>query len=133
MASTIVPIHLRWSDMDVFHHINNVAYATYMEMARTVLLESNGFTAVNDEVGHMVVRNEIDYVWQLEYKPEPVDMEIWIESVGRTSYVIAYEMRDDNQVYMRAKTTMVCMDMQRNRPGRLTDEMRELLESLSRD
>ena len=119
--------------MDVFHHINNVAYATYMEMARTVLLERNGFTAVNEEIGHMVVRNEIDYVWQLEYRPEPIDMEIWIESVGRTSYVIAYEMRDLEQVYMRAKTTMVLMDMTRNRPGRLPEEMRNLLESLSRD
>ena len=118
--------------MDVFHHINNVAYATYMEMARTVLLESNGFTAVNDEVGYMVVRNEIDYVWQLEYKPEPLDMEIWIESVGRTSYVIAYEMRDDNQVYMRAKTTMVCMDMKSNRPGRIPDEIKQIFEKFKR-
>ena len=117
----------------MFHHINNVAYATYMEMARTVLLERNGFTAVNEEIGHMVVRNEIDYVWQLEYRPEPIDMEIWIESVGRTSYVIAYEMRDLEQVYMRAQTTMVLMDMTRNRPGRLPEEMRNLLQSLSRD
>ena len=118
--------------MDVFAHINNVAYATYMEMARTVLLESNGFTAINDEVGHMVVRNEIDYVWQLESKPEPLDMEIWIESAGNTSYVIGYELRDGEQVYMRAKTTMVCMDMKRNRPGRLPQDVRDLLLSLAR-
>ncbi|MEY4492752.1 MAG: hypothetical protein RL355_101, partial [Actinomycetota bacterium] len=27
MLEVVVPIHLRWGDMDVYGHINNVAYA----------------------------------------------------------------------------------------------------------
>ena len=119
--------------MDVFAHINNVVYATYMEMARTSLLEAHGFKAVTDELGHMVVRNEIDYVWQLDYRPEPVDMEIWIESLASSSYVIGYELRDSDHVYMRARTKMVCMDMRTNRPTRIPADLRDQLEIMMKD
>ena len=39
MASLVVPIQLSWGDMDIFKHINNVAYARYMETGRALLIE----------------------------------------------------------------------------------------------
>ena len=38
MTSIVVPIHTRWGDMDIFAHINNVAYVRYLEDARTHFL-----------------------------------------------------------------------------------------------
>lgn len=133
MASLIVPIHTRWGDMDIFEHINNVAYVRYLEDARAYFLESIGRKALDENYGHIVVRNEVDYVWQMEYRIEPYPMELWIGKIGSSSYVIHCELRDDTQVYMRAQTTMVCMDMKTNRPTRLPTEYREILEKSQRN
>ena len=132
MASVKVPIHTRWGDMDIFGHINNVSYVQYLEDARAYFLESIGRKAMDENFGHIVVRNEIDYVWQMEYRIEPFIMELWIGNVGNSAYDIHYELTDDAQVYLRAKTTMVCMDMKTNRPTRLPVDYRDILKSGAR-
>ena len=132
MASLIAPVHTRWGDQDVFGHINNVAYAALMEDARGHFLEINGFAAKGDEVGHIVVRHEIDYVNQMEYRLEPHEMELWIDSLGNSSYILGYELRDATTVYMRAKTTMVCLSLVTNRPMRIPADYRSALEKYTR-
>ena len=132
VASLIVPIHTRWGDMDVFHHINNVAYARYLEDARAYFLEQAGRRAVDDDHGHIVQRNEIDYLHQMEYRIAPYDMELWVDRIAAASYVLAYELRDDQHIYMKARTTMVCLNMRTERPTRLPAEYLQLLQGLSR-
>ena len=132
MAALTVPVHLRWGDMDIFKHINNVAYVGYLEDARVSLLAQAGFAPDLDGFGQLVVRHEIDYVKPLVFQPEPIEMSVWIESMGNTSYVIGYSLHDSEIEYLRAKTTMVCMDMERGRPGRIPAELRETYTCLMR-
>ena len=132
MAALTVPVHLRWGDMDIFKHINNVAYVGYLEDARVSLLASAGFAPDLDGFGQLVVRHESDYVKPLVYQPEPIQMTVWIESMGNSSYVIAYSMHDGDIEYLRAKTTMVCMDLERGRPGRIPAGLRETYSQLMR-
>ena len=109
--------------MDIFKHINNVAYVGYLEDARVSLLAQAGFAPDLDGFGQLVVRHEIDYVKPLVFQPEPM---------GNSSYVIAYSMHDGDIEYLRAKTTMVCMDLERGRPGRIPAELRETYTRLMR-
>jgi acyl-CoA thioester hydrolase len=132
VAALTIPVHLRWGDMDIFKHINNVAYVGYLEDARVSLLAKAGFAPDLHGFGQLVVRHEIDYVKPLVFQPEPIEMSVWIESMGNTSYVIAYSMHDGDVEYLRAKTTMVCMDMERGRPGRIPAELRETYTRLMR-
>ena len=96
------------------------------------LLAQAGFTPDLDGFGQLVVRHEIDYVKPLVFQPEPIEMTVWIESMGNSSYVIAYSMHDGDIEYLRAKTTMVCMDLERGRPGRIPAELRETYTRLMR-
>ena len=132
MAALTVPVHLRWGDMDIFKHINNVAYVRYLEDARVELMAKAGFAPDLDGFGQLVVRHEIDYVKPLVFQPEPIEMTVWIESMANSSYVIGYCMHDGEIEYLRAKTTMVCMDMERGLPGRIPVELRETYAQLMR-
>jgi len=133
MGVLTVPIHLRWRDMDSFGHINNVAYMGYLEDARIALLANAGYSPDFAGFGHMVVRHEIDYLHQFEYRPEPVAADIWIDKLGNSSYVIGYLIHDNGLEILRGKTVMVCMNMETNRPGRIPAELREKFEELLND
>ncbi|NBO27206.1 MAG: acyl-CoA thioesterase [Actinobacteria bacterium] len=120
MAALTIPVHLRWGDMDIFKHINNVAYVGYLEDARVSLLANAGFAP------------DLDGFKPLVFQPEPIEMTVWIESMGNSSYVIGYSMHDGGVEYLRAKTTMVCMDLERGRPGRIPAELRATYTRLMR-
>ena len=132
MTALTVPVHLRWGDMDIFKHINNVAYVRYLEDARVELMAKAGFAPDLDGCGQLVVHHEIDYVKPLVFQSEPIEMTVWIESMANSSYVIGYSMHDGETEYLRAKTTMVCMDMERGLPGRIPAELRETYAQLMR-
>jgi acyl-CoA thioester hydrolase len=133
VAILTVPVHLRWGDMDVFEHINNVAYVGYLEDARVSLLANAGFAPELDGIRQFVVRHEIDYLKPLTFREEPMQMQVWIESVGSSSYVIGYCLLDEEAAYMRAKTTMVCMNMESGLPGRIPSQLKQTYEKLMRD
>ena len=133
MASLVVPIQLSWGDMDIFKHINNVAYARYMETGRALLIEHFKIEILTEDLGQIVARNEIDYLKQLVFREDMLDLEIWIDRIGNSSYDIAYEFRDKESVYMRAKTRMVCVNMHTDRPTRIPEDLRKVFESAMRD
>jgi acyl-CoA thioester hydrolase len=119
--------------MDVFEHINNVAYVGYLEDARVSLLANAGFAPELDGIRQFVVRHEIEYLKPLTFRAEPMQMQVWIESMGNSSYVIGYCLLDEEAEYMRAKTTMVCMNMESGLPGRIPSQLKQTYEKLMRD
>ncbi|MCG2801804.1 MAG: acyl-CoA thioesterase, partial [Cellulomonas sp.] len=68
-----VAMNVRWSDVDLFGHVNNAAYLRYLDDARFVLFPAMGV----DEAGAMtasllvVVKHEIDYLTPLTFRPAP--------------------------------------------------------------
>ena len=133
MASIRIPIHLRWADMDLYHHINNVMYANYLETARVQFLAQHHLKPTVEGYGQFVARLEIDYVAPLAYRAQPVDMELWVSDIGASSYVINYELTDGETVYMRAQTVMVSVNVEHNVPGRIPQVLREILTNTSRN
>jgi len=118
--------------MDIYHHVNNVAYANYLETARVQFLAEHKLDPTVEGYGQLVARLEIDYKAPLEYRVEPVEMELWVSDVGASSYVINYELRDEQTVYMQAKTIMVCVSVEHGVPGRIPAVLRQILESTER-
>ena len=132
MASIHIPIHLRWSDMDLYHHVNNVVYANYLETARVEFLAHYKLDPTVEGYGQFVARLEIDYLAPLDYRPEPVDMELWVSEIGASSYVINYLLSDGVTTFMKAKTVMVCVNVEHNVPGRIPQSLRDILESATK-
>jgi len=132
MRSVLVPIHLRWSDMDIYHHVNNVAYANYLETARVQFLAEYDLEPTVAGYAQLVARLEIDYKAPLEYRAAPVTMELWVSDIGASSYVINYELRDETTTFIHAKTVMVCVSVEHGVPGRIPQQLRDILTQTSR-
>ncbi|MEU3032793.1 acyl-CoA thioesterase [Streptomyces incarnatus] len=116
---------LRWSDMDAYGHVNNAVFVRYLEEARINFL----FRPDKEfRQGSVVARHEIDYKRQLVHRHHPVDIELWITEIRAASFTIAYEVKDADEVYVRASTVVVPFDFEAQRPRRITPEEREFLQ-----
>lgn len=104
-------VERRFSDLDVMGHVNNVTYLVYLEEARVRLLTQLG-GAVDELPGLVVARQEIDYLRPLFLSAEPVVVECWVDRIGTTSFVLAYDVLDGDggPVCARALSVVVGFD-----------------------
>lgn len=110
--------------MDAYGHVNNVVFLRYLEEARIDFL----FRPDKDfQQGSVVARHEIDYKRQLVHRHAPVDIELWVTEIRAASFTLTYEVKDPDQVYVRASTVIVPFDFEAQRPRRITAEEREFL------
>jgi acyl-CoA thioester hydrolase len=128
-------VQLRWSDMDALRHVNNVQFLRFLEDARVQMLVEVGRRGLETELGAVVVRHEIDYRRPLLFRTAPVVVDTWVTRIGRTSYTVAYDVREEHAdvVYAHAGTTMVCVDLESGVAVPLDDAMRTALETFYDD
>jgi acyl-CoA thioester hydrolase len=110
--------------MDAYGHVNNVVFLRYLEEARIDFL----FRPDKDfQQGSVVARHEIDYKRQLVHRHHPVDVELWVTEIRAASFTLTYEVKDGDQIYVRASTVIVPFDFEAQRPRRITEQEREFL------
>ncbi|MBN9619594.1 MAG: acyl-CoA thioesterase, partial [Actinobacteria bacterium] len=91
MSRFVHDVHMRWSDMDAYRHINNSAYLAYLEQARVAMFfdRQEGFSD-----GTVIARHEIDYLRPVVYHPEPLQLQLWVEQVRGAQFTVRYEVYD---------------------------------------
>ena len=139
MARVHVDIELRWGDQDAYGHINNVAFARYLEETRVRVFwlgsarERTGmerhFRGDEPSGPKMLVASQnIEFLRVLEYSDTPVVVEMWIGKLGGSSLEVHYELVDETDgertVVARAVTTVVIVDGLTLKPLRLSEEGR---------
>lgn len=129
---TRVLVPLRWSDVDVFGHVNNVQYLRLLEDARTIALTRwfpDGLERLAK--GLLVASHEIEYLVQLDYRVEPVAVDIWVTRLGGAGYHVGYEVTDPPEVgsarYAVAETSLALFDFAAAAPRRMSPTEREVL------
>jgi acyl-CoA thioester hydrolase len=119
---------LRWSDMDVFGHVNNARFLTLFEEARVALMfkaaRQAGLTSFED--GVLILRHEIDYLRPIDYG-DPARIELWVEEIRPSRFTLGYELFDEDVVASRARSVCVPFDLASGRPRRVSDAEREFL------
>lgn len=129
MSWHIYSCPLRWSDMDAFGHVNNAVFLRYLEEARIDFMFrlAPGDGSPSFSGGSVVARHEIDYVRPLVHRHSPVTIESWVTKIGAASLTISYEVKDPEQVYVRASTIVVPFNLEAQRPRRITAEEKAVL------
>jgi len=128
---------VRWSDIDVYGHVNNARFLTLYEEARVALMfnhaRQQGLTSF--EEGVVISRHEVDYLRPVNYatalagpaQPPRVRIELWVEELRPSRFVLGYELVDGDAVASRARSVCVPFDLVAGRPRRLSDAEREFL------
>jgi acyl-CoA thioester hydrolase len=128
MARYTYHCSLRWSDMDVYGHVNNARFLTLYEEARVAMMFTGarevGLTSL--EEGVVIARHEIDYLRPVDYG-DAVHIDMWLVEIRPSRFVVAYELFDDGVVASRARSVCVPFDLAAGRPRRLSDPEREFL------
>lgn len=122
-------LQIRWADLDAFKHINNAAYLVYMQEARA---DFTWFARIarGEEplLADMVVaRAEVDYLSPIHQTGTTLDVEIYVEKISNSSFVMVYEMSQGGTLRARGKTVQVGVDMETEKARRLRDSEREFL------
>lgn len=112
----VTPMRVRWSDLDSYGHVNNVKFFDYVQEGRIVFSEAVSTQMARTRGGDadylwLVVRQDVDYVRQLEFRMEPYEVATGVSSIGTSSMSFCSEIRGDGEVYARAATVVVCADL----------------------
>ncbi|MUN38786.1 acyl-CoA thioesterase [Actinomadura litoris] len=124
----VYEFYLRFGDIDSQGHVNNVKFLGYLEDARMEMFHGGPVRKGEQPVRGMVIsRHEIDYRLPLLPTVHPVRVESWVTEARVASFKLAYEVRDDENVYAVATSTLVAFDASTNRLRRFTEEEREFI------
>jgi acyl-CoA thioester hydrolase len=121
---------MRWSDMDAYQHINNVAFLGYFETARVNLFFEH---PTHDERtgmrrGLVVHSHEVTYKRSVVYDAEPLAVQIWVSGIRAASFTCHYELFDHGRLAATGSTVLVPFDFALERPRRITPEEKAFLE-----
>lgn len=102
-------IAIRFSDLDSFGVVNHARYLTYCEESRSdffaLMHERSGSHLLSS--GVTVAHIECDYHRPLRLDVRSVTVSCWVESLGRSSFDLAYEIRAGRVLAALARATLV--------------------------
>jgi acyl-CoA thioester hydrolase len=129
MARYAYEFRLRWSDIDVFRHVNNVAIVRFFEDARVALHLELGVGAYDTGAWALVARQEVDYKREIAPRTQPLVVDVGVEAIGRTSYTLSYLLREPGTdvVFAVGRTVQVCVDTATGRPRPVEEDLRRAL------
>tara|TARA_R110002074_G_scaffold145034_1_gene293138 strand:- start:12148 stop:12624 length:477 start_codon:yes stop_codon:yes gene_type:complete len=83
------PVSIRFSDQDPLGHINNVAYAAYIEAGRTMFIGGLLDADKHPDIDFVLAKVTIDYIKEAYY-PGTVDVGTRVIRVGNKSITTGY-------------------------------------------
>jgi acyl-CoA thioester hydrolase len=132
MSRAAVDVPLRWSDQDVYGHVNHARTVTLLEDARVAVFFDGAGRFVD---GILVADLHVDFRRPIPYGPEPVRVELWVEAIRAASFEVHYVVRsgpsEGDPVAAHARTKLVPYDLAAARPRRITGAERSFLAGLT--
>ncbi len=128
MSVLITQIYRRFSDLDLLGHINNVVYLDYLQEARLRALIQIGYIEIL-QLRQVMAHQSIEFRRPIFYSTDPLTVEVWISSVGNTSYRMKYRILSEvGELAAEAESVMVCFD--NNKAVPIPDKLRSALQSI---
>ncbi len=123
------PIQVRWRDLDAFSHVNNAAFSTYLEIARTAVWGERFGGREAMDISFFVKSLTIDFKRQVALYD---DVTAWLRvgEIRGASFTFEYAIEANGEVAANAVTLMASVDNTTGRPIRMSSSMSAMLEKL---
>lgn len=126
--SFYIPISVRFSETDMYGHVNNVSPFIYFEEARIAYLNSISFLSkdMRQKDGIIVADLQCNYLKEL-YFGDDIRVYVKTASVGNTSFDIHYKVMREEDVIPTARGRLVYIDTEKKAPKKLSDALKKKL------
>ncbi|MDW5611227.1 thioesterase family protein [Mycolicibacterium sp. D5.8-2] len=130
------PVHVRWSDIDMYQHINHATMVTILEEARIPFLREP-FGEEITTIGLLIAEVNISYKAQLLLVDSPLQVTMWTKRVRAVDFTVGYEVRSvgappDSKPAVIADTQLAAVHIEEQRLQRLSGAQREFLQRWTR-
>jgi acyl-CoA thioester hydrolase len=132
----VAPVHVRWSDIDMYQHINHATMVTILEEARIPFLRAP-FGEEITTIGLLIHEVNILYKGQLRLVDSPLQVTMWSKRVRAVDFTVGYEVRSvtaasDSKPSVIAETQLAAVHIKEQRLQRLSPAQRQYLQRYRR-
>lgn len=129
MQANELTLRLDWSEMDLFGHINNVAYFKYLQSSRVHLWESLHMHEYHrmHGIGPALAKTECSFMKPLFY-PGKIRIEVLVGWIKTTSFQLKHTIYNErNEICATGEDIIVIFDYTKGKKAPLPPEFAEEL------
>ena len=121
---------VRWDDLDAMGHVNNAKYLTFAQEARFEwsFVQPSQKNSQPGILEMVVAHADVDFLAPIFEGGIYVDVSLWVESIGNSSFTMIYEIVNKETLCARVKTVQVAVDESVAKSRPLNDEERAFLQ-----
>lgn len=123
---TQITIRIDWSELDLFGHVNNVAFHKYAQTARLNYVETLGLMQFHkiQNIGFMVAETNCQFKKELLF-PGNINIQTQIDFVKNTSFALQHTMTNDaGELVAIAKDVLVVYDFNKKEKCLIPEEIK---------
>jgi acyl-CoA thioester hydrolase len=124
-------IRIDWADLDVFEHINNVAYFRYMQSARIALCTASGFSwdRNTNAPGFVVASTKCDFLSPLLF-PDTITVLTRVSHISVSSFELEHVIVSGNKkISAVGKDVLVCYNFKTGKKMPIENTLMSKLEA----
>ncbi len=126
------PVPVRWSDIDMYQHVNHATMVTILEEARVPFLHEP-FAADIGTTGLLIAEVKVVYKGQLRLADSPLQVTIWVNRLRAVDFTLGYEVRSvsadpDSKPAVIGESQLAAFHINEQRLLRLAPHQREYLQ-----
>src|SRR5271163_3962750 len=133
----VAPVPVRWSDIDMYQHVNHATMVTILEESRVPFLKP-AFEADIIDVGLLIADVRVGYKGQLRLVDSPLQVTIWTKRLRAVDFTLGYEVRSvgadpESRPAVIAESQLAAFHIEEQRLVRLAPHHREYLQRWVRE
>ena len=133
----VAHVPVRWSDIDMYQHVNHATMVTLLEEARVPFLKP-AFEADIIDVGLLIAEVRVTYKGQLRLIDSPLQVTIWTKRLRAVDFTLGYEVRSvsadpESKPAVIGESQLAAFDIEEQRLVRLAPHHREYLQRWLRE
>jgi acyl-CoA thioester hydrolase len=130
------PVPVRWSDIDMYQHVNHATMVTILEEARVPFL-AKPFADDFATVGLLITEVRVLYKGQLRLADSPLQVTIWVNRLRAVDFTLGYEVRSvladpDSKPAVIGESQLAAFHIEEQKLVRLAPHHREFLQRYQR-
>lgn len=128
----VAPVPVRWSDIDMYQHINHATMVTILEEARVQFLRE-AFEVDILTIGLLIAEVKVTYKGQLRLVDSPLQVTMWTKRLRAVDFTLGYEVRSvaadpESKPAVIAESQLAAVHIEEERLVRLAPQHREYLQ-----